>query len=125
MSFNFLQNIFGAGDGLPWKTMSDGTRVRGQVNEAILDQAKANGVTAVVCNRPDGEDYNQPTSAMVKKWCEERDMKFVFAPVSGMMVDPAMVKRMAAALNENPGAVLAYCRSGNRSKGLWSMAKKG
>ncbi len=106
-----------------WSLMPDGTRVRGQVDEAILDAAKAEGVTAVICNRPDNEDPGQPTAEMVKQWAEARGMAFIFAPVSGGNFTNDAVDSMKVALAENQGSLLAYCRTGNRSSNLWKLVQ--
>lgn len=106
-----------------WILMPDGTRVRGQVDEAILDAAKEDGVTAVICNRPDNEDPGQPSADTVKKWAEDRGMSFIFAPVSGGDFTSQSVESMKAALADNEGSLLAYCRTGNRSSNLWKLVQ--
>ncbi|GGB53896.1 TIGR01244 family sulfur transferase [Blastomonas aquatica] len=94
-----------------------------------LDQvaaAKAQGVTMIINNRPDGEDPSAPQGADIAAAAEAAGLDYVAIPIthagfSGPQVD-AMIAAMGKA-EASGGKVLAYCRSGTRSTLLWSLAK--
>ena len=94
-----------------------------------LDQvaaAKAQGVTMIINNRPDGEDPSAPQSADIAAAAAAAGIDYVAIPIthagfSAPQVD-AMIKALATA-EASGGKVLAYCRSGTRSTLLWSLAQ--
>ena len=45
--------------------LDDKTLVAGQIGPADVPALKAEGVTMIINNRPDGEDADQPTSAEI------------------------------------------------------------
>jgi len=94
--------------------------VYGQVSPAEMTTLKTLGFTAVICNRPDGEDPGQPTAAAVGAAAAAAGLAFFCVPYDPSAPSPTMVSDFAAALQAAPaGRVLAYCRSGNRSARLW------
>lgn len=94
-----------------------------------LDQvaaAKAQGVTMIINNRPDGEDPSAPQSADIAAAAAAVGIDYVAIPIthagfSAPQVD-AMIQALATA-EASGGKVLAYCRSGTRSTLLWSLAQ--
>ncbi|MGY8985260.1 MAG: TIGR01244 family sulfur transferase [Sphingomonadales bacterium] len=105
-----------------FKTIDEGFFVSGQIFENDLDIAKARGVTLIICNRPDNEDPNQPSSEVVKDWAEVRGMNFKNIPVTVTNIDLKAISEFGILLTEAEGSVLAYCRSGMRSCTLWALA---
>lgn len=94
---------------------------------AVEDVAriKAEGFRSIICNRPDGEDPGQPEVAAIRAEAERLGLSFAFVPViSGGML-PEDAADLRAALTDLPGPVLAYCRSGTRSRNLYVMAQRG
>ena len=98
-----------------------------QIGLADLDEAKARGVTLVVCNRPDGEDADQPTHEEMAEAAAERGLTFTAIPITHSGFSEPQIEAMEQALDGAEGKVLAYCRSGTRSTLLWSLvqARKG
>jgi sulfide:quinone oxidoreductase len=82
----------------------------------------AQGIRAIVCNRPDGEDPGQPSAAEIRAAAEKAGLHFVHIPVTSRQVSEADARRMAEALASLPKPILAYCRSGARSEALWQAA---
>ena len=81
----------------------------------------AQGFGTIICNRPNGEELNQPTAEDIQKSAEAAGMKFFFVPFNPSMPDPNMVPNFAEAINQaEEGKILAYCRSGQRSSRLWA-----
>lgn len=105
-----------------FKQLDDTTQASGQITQADVGTAAAEGVTRIICNRPDGEEPGQPTSDEVRQWAEEAGLSFVHIPVTGQTLSPDTGAEMAKALEDADGPVLAYCKSGGRSAALWALA---
>lgn len=83
----------------------------------------AQGFRSIMCNRPDGEDPGQPAAAAIRAEAERHGLGFAMVPVVSGQFDPGKVEDFKAAMAELPGPVLAYCRSGTRSRNLWMLAQ--
>ncbi|WP_339871836.1 TIGR01244 family sulfur transferase [uncultured Brevundimonas sp.] len=83
------------------------------------------GYRSVISNRPDGEEPGQPDAAQVKAAAEAEGLTFRHIPVTGASMGPEAVAAMRAALDELPGPVLGFCRSGTRTTCLWGLASAG
>ena len=105
------------------KELSPELSVSPQIFAADLALIKEQGFVAVICNRPDGEEYGQPTFAEISDAAQAQGLQAVFIPIvpgAPMDDEPAAFKR---AMDELTGPVLAYCRSGARSTMLWMASK--
>lgn len=96
--------------------------VAAQIQPGDVEVLRQNGYVAIVCNRPDDEDAGQPTAAAVASECERHGIAFYHLPVSHDGISAEMVERFQAIVAESSGAVLAYCRSGQRSSVLWQYS---
>jgi uncharacterized protein (TIGR01244 family) len=96
--------------------------VAGQIRAQDLEEAKAEGVSMIVNNRPDDEETGQPSSAEMEQAARAAGLDYRFIPV-GSGFSANQVQAMSAALEEAQGPVLAYCRSGTRSTFLWALAR--
>lgn len=106
---------------MAFKALSDTVSASPQLSPSDVAFAAAAGFKTIVCNRPDGEELGQPTSAEIAEAARAHGIRFEYAPVvSGAIGDDA-VARMNAILNGAAGPVLAYCRSGTRSATLWGL----
>jgi uncharacterized protein (TIGR01244 family) len=105
-----------------FRRIDERTLVAGQIGADDLQAAKAEGVTMIVNNRPDGEEPGQPPSAEIEAAARAAGIDYRHIPV-GSGFSANQVQAMAAALDEAEGAVLAFCRSGTRSTFLWAMAR--
>lgn len=97
--------------------------IAGQPGNADLEKARAMGIALIVNNRPDGEDFGQPTAAAQKEVAARLGMSYAHIPVSPGGIDRAQVKAFQEALASAPGPVLAHCRSGMRSAMLWAIGE--
>ena len=87
-----------------------------------LPEIAAMGVRRVVNNRPDGEEFGQPSSEELDVAVREAGMTYLHAPVAGMPGQEA-VQAVAEALTlDEP--VLMFCRSGTRSAVTWALAMR-
>ncbi|MEM7722031.1 MAG: TIGR01244 family sulfur transferase [Pseudomonadota bacterium] len=88
---------------------------------ALADQ----GVTTVICNRPDGENPEPLQAAAMQKAAEDAGLNFVFNPVVGGALTEDNVDEQSDAIAASDGPVVAYCASGNRSTIVWALGVAG
>jgi uncharacterized protein (TIGR01244 family) len=105
-----------------FRHVTDEFSVAPQIAIADVGEAKAQGFTAIICNRPDGEDPGQPTAAEVAAAARAAGLTYTHIPVRGAP-GPAEVEAMRQAVDAADGPVLAYCRSGTRSITTWSIGQ--
>ncbi|HEY0315060.1 MAG TPA: TIGR01244 family sulfur transferase [Sphingomonas sp.] len=105
-----------------FRTIDDTILVAGQIAPADLAEAKAQGVTMLINNRPDHEQVGQPTSAEMAAAAEAAGLGYAHIPVDHSGFSHDQIEAMTAALAA-PGRKLAFCRSGTRSTYLWSLAR--
>jgi len=90
----------------------------------LADIARA-GYRSIICNRPDGEGgAAQPTSQDMRAAAQKLGLQFAYLPVKPGQITPADAARFGQLLDDLPGPVLAYCRSGNRATSLFQLAGK-
>lgn len=104
------------------KHVSDDFSVAAQITADDVDALAAAGFKSIICNRPDGEGYDQPPRYQIQAVAEDQDMQFRYIPVVSGQLTMQDIADMSAALDELPKPVLAYCRSGTRSIQLWGLA---
>jgi uncharacterized protein (TIGR01244 family) len=90
-----------------------------QISPADITAAKALGVDAVVCQRPDHEEPGQPSSEEVAQWCRRAGIDFIFLPVIPGQITPAHVAEFDR-LTHGKQKLLGYCRTGTRAAILWA-----
>ena len=105
------------------RQLDDKVLVSGQIGPADVAGLKAAGVTAIVNNRPDGEEPGQPTGAEIEAAAEAEGIAYCAVPII-RGIGPADVEAMQEALAAAEGKVLAYCRSGTRSTLAWALARR-
>ena len=104
--------------------LSDNYSVTMQIDPDDVEDFAEQGFTTIVCNRPDGEEYGQPTSASVRDACERHGIAFHMIPMQGSAVSPETLQQFVGALRNADGPVLGYCRTGTRSAILWQVASQ-
>ncbi|MEZ5668249.1 MAG: TIGR01244 family sulfur transferase [Alphaproteobacteria bacterium] len=102
--------------------LADNLFVSPQIAAAELDALKAQGIRAIINNRPDGEQADQPASADLEAEAKARGLAYRHIPVVSGKITDDQVAAFDAALKEMPQPVLAFCRSGTRSTSLWALA---
>ncbi len=107
------------------KKLTDDLAVAGQIDPADMQQLAAEGIRAIICNRPDGEAPDQPSYREIEKAAAAQGIKTVYQPVISGAIGDGDVLAFEQALGELPKPVLAYCRSGTRCTALWSLGEAG
>lgn len=120
------QASFSMKDQTMFTPLTDTVDVAPQISVGAVAAAKAQGVTMIINNRPDGEDPSAPQGAEIAAAAQAAGIEYVAIPVTHAGFSAPQVDAMVAALAKAEGGggkVLAYCRSGTRSTLLWSLAK--
>lgn len=91
---------------------------------ALPDIARAAqaGFKMLINNRPEAEEPSQIKGSEVQAAALAAGLSYSALPFAGPP-PPAAVAAMAELLEQAPGPVLAYCRSGMRSILAWGMAQ--
>lgn len=107
-----------------FRKLADGVLVSGYVPPQELESIPAE-VRTVVNNRPDGEEPGQPTSEDMKAEAEKLGLHYVHIPVTPGQFSIEEIQQFSHALANEPGPVLAFCKSGMRSSALWALSQAG
>ncbi|OHD06286.1 bifunctional protein tyrosine phosphatase family protein/NAD(P)/FAD-dependent oxidoreductase [Sphingopyxis sp. RIFCSPHIGHO2_12_FULL_65_19] len=105
------------------RTINARLSVSPQIRPEDVPAIAAAGFRSIICNRPDGEEAGQPTSAAMAAAAQANGLAFTHLPVVAGKLADTDAALMANALAHLPGPVLAYCRSGSRSEKLSAMAE--
>lgn len=110
------------------KTINEHVSVAGQITADVIAALKADGFVAIINNRPDGEEFDQPTADELGAAAVLAGIAYYTIPMGREGVSKEMVEQTQAALNahnQGDGKVLCFCRSGTRSATLWALAQAG
>ena len=107
------------------KRLTDQLAVRDQVRPEEIAALKAAGFRSIIVNRPDGEGADQPTFAEIERAARDAGIEARYLPVETGKVSDADAAKFAAAMEELPKPVVAFCRSGTRSTTLWALSQAG
>ncbi|WBU54498.1 TIGR01244 family sulfur transferase [Paracoccus sp. SCSIO 75233] len=107
------------------RKINDRISVAPQILPQEVAEAAEMGFRTIICNRPDGEESGQPAEADIAAAASAAGLEYRFLPIWPGSFDSATIDGFGAALEELPGPVLAYCRSGTRSATVWSLSQSG
>lgn len=103
------------------KQITPDLSVTAQIAPDDMAAIGAQGFRAILCNRPDGEDPDQPGFRIIAAAAASAGLAARHVPVTAGEITGADVAAFGAALAELPRPVLAYCRSGRRAAALWEL----
>ncbi len=108
------------------KKITEKFSVSPQITADDIERLKAEGIKAIICNRPDGEGADQPNFAEIEEAASKAGLVACYLPIVSGKVRDEDVDSFGTHLGDLPRPVLAYCRTGTRSATLWSFheAKK-
>lgn len=105
-----------------FRTLTDDMLVAPQITVADVAEAKAQGVTLIINNRPDDEEPGQPAGDDIKAAAEAAGITYIAIPVTHAGFSAPQIDALDKALDAaDKGKTLAFCRSGTRSTLLWSL----
>lgn len=96
----------------------------GQITPTDVAELAHMGVKTVVNNRPDGEEEGQPTSDEIEQACQAYGIAYKQIAFAGGMMDMNHVQAFADFFNETERPLHIFCRTGNRSNNLLTMARE-
>ncbi len=96
-----------------------------QIEPRDVAEARRQGFTTLICNRPDEEVPGDLSAAALRRAAEAAGLRFVVNPVRNGALTEANVADQAEAMAASDGPVLAYCRSGTRSAVVWALGQAG
>jgi len=103
------------------KAMIEGFAVSPQLTAADFPALAAAGYKTIINNRPNNEEPGQLTAEEAQKMASENGLNYVHIPVKMPELTTEVVEEFRTAIQENPGPILAHCKSGTRSCVLWGM----
>jgi uncharacterized protein (TIGR01244 family) len=107
------------------KALSPNVSVSPQIQPGDAAAVAEQGFRSIICNRPDGEEPEQPRWDDVRAAAEAAGLQTAHIPVSGKDLTPETVAAFSEALETMPKPVLAYCRTGTRCTILWALSNNG
>lgn len=98
--------------------------ISGQLTADDVRQLHKEGIKTIINNRPDGEATDQPTSQEIATVCDELGINYKQIAFAGGAMTLEHVQAFADFYNQCPKPVHLFCRSGNRSTGLFHQAQQ-
>lgn len=95
--------------------IDDTLSVASQPTLSEIEALKDGGATALINNRPDGEEPGLPGTAAEAEAARAAGLAYHHIPVTGPTLGRAEIDAFRAAVRAAPGPVVAHCRSGTRS----------
>ena len=93
-----------------------------QLTVADVAEAAKAGFRSIICNRPNGEGWGQPEFAEIERAAKAVGLEAAYLPITPAGMSSQQVQSFAELMATLPKPILAYCRSGARSTGLWSAS---
>ena len=106
-----------------FRTLNDTVLASPQITVEDVAIAKAQGVSLIVNNRPEGESADQTPGDAIEAAARAAGIEYLAIPITHAGFSLPQVDALAQALGRADGKVLAYCRSGTRSTLLWALAR--
>ena len=103
--------------------ITDSFFITGQIRAADMPQLAAMGFVAILNNRPDGEEADQPDHETMRQAAAAVGMGYLWLPVTGSTINGEVAETFRSMLDAASGPVLAHCRSGARSFTLWAIGE--
>ena len=105
--------------------IDDGVFAAPQLQPAHMQAIAQAGIRSVINNRPDMEEGpHQPTSEQLEAAAKAAGLEYAYLPVPPAGYTEADARQMTALVDKLPKPVLAFCRSGRRSTGLYGMGRR-
>ena len=102
------------------KQLDPALAVTGQIAPSDVRGLAALGYRSIICNRPDGEETDQPDWQSIASAAAQVGMEARYIPVGGDFNVQDQSPEFAHALADMPAPIVAYCRTGTRSSQLYA-----
>ena len=104
------------------RMLDDKVSVAPQITPDNLTALPDEGVTTLICNRPDEEVPEALSADMMAEAAAAAGLAFAHVPLGAGGMTVEAIRAHLGAIDAAPGRVLAYCASGTRSAYLWAFA---
>ncbi len=104
--------------------MSHQVNFTGQITPDQIPMIAENGFKTIINNRPDGEEPGQPTSAEIEAAATAAGLAYKEVSFAGSDLNQNHVEEFADFFNQAQQPILMFCRTGNRSTGIYEAAKQ-
>jgi uncharacterized protein (TIGR01244 family) len=105
-----------------FRHVTDQMSVSPQIGVDDVDAAAVQGFKTIINNRPDGEAPDQPSGHQIEAAAAAAGLAYFHIPVRGGPT-PEQIETTGKVLDQTPGPVLAFCRSGTRSIVTWALSQ--
>lgn len=105
--------------------LSSTLSVATQLQPGDLKTLAEAGIKTIINNRPDGEEMNQPSAAVMAEQAKALGLAYLHQPVVGGMIGDGDIEEFTRLLDNAAQPVLAYCRTGTRCTVLWALSQAG
>lgn len=95
-----------------------------QLSADDVKSLHALGFTAILNNRPDGEEEDQPISDEISAAAKQAGLNYAQIPITHDGISDEAVKK-AREFYEKNQKIVCFCRSGTRSAMLWALSSRG
>ncbi|NAO98902.1 TIGR01244 family phosphatase [Halomonas sp. MG34] len=106
------------------KPLEQGVEITSALTLDELDEVKALGFNAVICNRVAGESDDFPDEVSYRHKAKQLGIAWVHIPVKPGEYSQEDIQVFADSLADLPRPILAFCRTGKRATHLWAYAKR-
>lgn len=104
--------------------LETGIEITSSLSVDELEDVKAKGFQAIICNCQAGESDAFPDESRFRQKADAIGLRWVHIPVSPGDYSQADIAAFAEAIQQLPRPILAFCRSGKRATHLWAYAKR-
>ncbi|MES1963900.1 TIGR01244 family sulfur transferase [Psychrobacter sp. AH5] len=104
--------------------MSHQISITGQITPDQVPMIAENGFKTIINNRPDGEEPGQPANADIEAAAIDAGLAYKEVLFAGNELNQSHVEEFADFFNQAEQPILIFCRTGNRSTGIYEAAKQ-
>ncbi len=94
-----------------------------QIDPHDVSALAEHGFVHIICNRPDGEESGQPIALDIDAACRKVGIGFDYIPVTAAPFARSDIESHRQIIVASPGPVLAYCRTGRRSRAIFEAGE--
>lgn len=107
------------------KVITSDLSVSAQLQVQDLGIAASQGFKSIIYLRPDGESDDQPAREELQAAAEANGLQWAWISVVSGKITDENVADFAKYLDDLPGPVLSFCRTGTRAATLWALGQAG
>jgi len=107
------------------KSITPALSVAAQMQVQDFGIAASQGFKSIIYLRPDNESNDQPAREELQTAAEANGMSWAWIPVVPGQISDENIDEFGALLNDLPGPVLSFCRTGTRAATLWALVEAG